>query len=387
MGITELKARSTDNILCVIPSLGGGGAERVLIHQLRHLDRNTYTPTVIVFNDRNGWGMDHPNHIDILSLDKKGSYDFLQLVSSLAKVIKEKKPRLIYSLLTYANYLTLLAVKWAGMAVPVIISEHAHLSMASREERFWIIKKNLIRHVYPGAATVVAVSKGIKDDLCLNYGVTDTQCRVIYNPFDIDAIESRAADKDFLEFPWMTGDEPRIVACGRLVPQKNYAMLLRSIKKVLREMRAKLIIIGEGDQKANLIALAGSLGIAEHVHFTGFQENPFPYIVRGTVFTVSSAYEGFGNVIVEAMACGIPVVSTRCPSGPDEIITHDVNGLLVPVDDDDALAEAILSLLKDEALRKRLSQAGRARAEDFRLEKILKEYEDLFTEVMSCRVS
>jgi glycosyltransferase involved in cell wall biosynthesis len=109
--------------------------------------------------------------------------------------------------------------------------------------------------------------------------------------------------------------------------------------------------------------------------------------VRGTVFAVSSAYEGFGNVIVEAMACGIPVVSTRCPSGPDEIIAHDVNGLLVPVDDEDAMAEAILSLLKDEALRKRLSQAGRARAEDFGLEKILKEYEDLFTEVMSCRVS
>ena len=107
-------------------------------------------------------------------------------------------------------------------------------------------------------------------------------------------------------------------------------------------------------------------------------------MVHSKIFVLSSYWEGFGNVIIEAMACGVPVISTRCPSGPDEIITDGENGLLVPVGDVDALAEAILKLLKDEPLRKRLAEAGRRRAEDFRVEKMVAEYERVFEEVASC---
>ena len=120
----------------------------------------------------------------------------------------------------------------------------------------------------------------------------------------------------------------------------------------------------------NLENYTKELDISHNVVFLGFQSNPFKYLSRATVFVLSSLWEGFGNVIIEAMACGIPVISTRCPSGPDEIITNEVNGLLVPVGDMNALAKAILRLLEDESLRKRIAEAGRKRAEDFRVKLI-----------------
>ncbi len=141
---------------------------------------------------------------------------------------------------------------------------------------------------------------------------------------------------------------------------------------------SRLVILGDGGKRSNLEKLARQLGIERQVTFLGFQTNPFKYLARSDIFVLSSLWEGFALVIVEAMACGIPVISTRCPSGPDEIITDGVNGLLVPVADETALAEAILRLLKDKKLAVKLAQAGTKRAEDFAITKIIKQYEAIF---------
>lgn len=146
-------------------------------------------------------------------------------------------------------------------------------------------------------------------------------------------------------------------------------------------MPIRLMVLGEGELKETLIDEVGRLELKDKIAFLGFQDNPFKYISRARVFVLSSSYEGFGNVLIEAMALGIPVVSTRCPSGPEEIIQDGINGILVPPDDEQALAESIRTLLVREDLRSRIAKAGRERAEDFRARKIACEYEDVFREV------
>ncbi|GAH75207.1 unnamed protein product [marine sediment metagenome] len=140
----------------------------------------------------------------------------------------------------------------------------------------------------------------------------------------------------------------------------------------------RLVILGEGDEEQALNKLAADLDISNDVAFLGFQNNPFSFIAHSNIFALSSHWEGFGNVIIEAMACSVPVISTNCPYGPNEIITDGVNGLLVPVGDTHAMAEAIAKLLKDEPLRERLAEEGKKRAEDFKVEKMVAEYEKVF---------
>jgi glycosyltransferase involved in cell wall biosynthesis len=218
------------------------------------------------------------------------------------------------------------------------------------------------------------------DDLSASFSIKKEKCRVIYNPVNLQKIAILSMEA--VDHPWLNDEIPVIAACGRLTVQKNYFLLLRTLRLVLKEIHVRLIILGEGDERQMLESYTEELGIQSNVAFLGFQSNPFKYIAHSTVFVLSSSWEGFSLVLVEAMACGVPVISTDCPSGPNEIITDGVNGILVPVSDEKALSDAILRLIRDEALRKQLAENGRKRAEDFRIEKIIKEYEGLFEGVL-----
>ena len=205
---------------------------------------------------------------------------------------------------------------------------------------------------------------------------------VIYNSIDIVKITTLLNNE--VEHTCFNENIPLITVCGRLTSSKNYPLLLKSFAIIQREIKARLLILGEGEKRKSLEDLVDKLGIQDKVMFLGFQKNPFKYIAKSNIFVLSSSWEGFSIVIVEAMACGVPVISTRCPSGPDEIITDEVNGLLVPVANVDAMAQAILRLLKDESLSNRLAEAGKKRAKDFKVEKMVAEYERLFEVV--CRL-
>lgn len=369
-----------NKILFIIPSLAGGGAERLLTHLLRHLKRDSFEKVAVIFEKRIDY-KDIPEDVRIICLNKKRAIDFFKVIISLGNIIRKERPSLIHAHLTYANYLTVLARYLSKYKVPLILTEHTHLGHNIRMERFCFLKKELIKKLYPKASRIVAVSNGVKRNLVEDFGICEEKIKVIYNPVDITLIEELA--KEEVGHPWFKEESPIIVACGRLVAPKNYPLLLRSFQRVLRETDAKLIIIGEGEARKSLESLTTFLGIEKSVAFLGFKYNPFKYIARSDIFVLSSNWEGFGNVLIEAMACGVPVISTRCPSGPDEIITNGVNGLLVPVGDEGALTEAILRLLQDKGLRERLAKAGRKRAEDLRVEKIIGEYEKLFNEAIN----
>jgi glycosyltransferase involved in cell wall biosynthesis len=306
--------------------------------------------------------------------------DFFPLVVRLAKVIASERPFLIISFLTYTNYLTLFSRLLSRKHIPVIVSERNTLSISLKNDKLYSIKSIIIKKLYPHAARIITVSKGAKKDLSNFLSLHAEKVSVIHNATDNIAIER--LKREDIDHPWFQGDIPVLMACGRLAFLKNYPLLFKAFAKVQQYVKAKLLVLGEGEEKCSLENLVRELGIQDNVIFLGFQRNPYKFMVKARLFILSSSWEGFPNVLIEAMACGVPVISTRCPSGPDEIITNGVNGLLVPVGDVDALATVIKRLLRDDTLRRRLSKAGRRRAQEFRVERMIAEYEKVFLEVM-----
>jgi glycosyltransferase involved in cell wall biosynthesis len=365
-------------ILFAISGLGGGGAERVMILILRELDRTFWAPAVVVFEEGNDYLHEWPADVPIVCLNKRGRLSFFRLAWQLAAVLRQMRPALLFSFLTYTNYVAVLSRSLAATETPLLLGEHCLLAQALRAQRFFRLKERMVRSLYPKATAIIAVSEEIRRDLAANYAIPEDRCAVIYNPVALERVRELAACE--ADHPWFAEAAPVIAACGRLTAQKNYPLLLRAMRLVLDRIDARLIILGQGEQRASLERCARELGIRRNVDFLGFQENPFKYVARASALVLSSSWEGLPMVILEAMACGTPVISTRCPSGPEEIITDDLNGLLVPVGDEAALAEAILRVLADEPLRCRLAQAGRERAEDFRLERIVAQYEAMLRE-------
>jgi glycosyltransferase involved in cell wall biosynthesis len=367
-------------ILFIIPSLSGGGAERVLLNILKYLDREKFKPYLVLFARKGQYLSQLPEDVEVYDLKKKSRFHFFKLIFLLArKLYPQIKPDLVVSFLEYTNLLALIARNFSQVKPAVVISERNYASLALQKKRvkglrFWLAKK-----LYPRADKILTVSNRVGEDLTKNYRIGRQKMQTVYNSVDLRYVDRLAKeiytpeiDKNFLT----------IVACGRLTQQKNYPLLLQSFAKIYWQINAKLLLLGQGEQRYSLEQLSNKLGLQGRVKFLGFKDNPYKYLAGSDLFVLSSSWEGFPNVILEAMACGVPVISTRCPSGPDEIITDGVDGRLVSVGDVDAMAEAMLKLLKDEPLRKRLADAGRKRAENFRVEKMVAEYEKVFDEVV-----
>jgi glycosyltransferase involved in cell wall biosynthesis len=169
-----------------------------------------------------------------------------------------------------------------------------------------------------------------------------------------------------------------IITLGRLIPRKGFDLLIRAFQTVLKQEDLQLILIGEGPEHGNLVRLSQQLGINHRVHFVGYQTNPYKYIAKADIFICPSLWEGFGNVVIEAMACGAPVIASDCPFGPGEIIADGQNGILVPANDASRLAEAILRLCNDSNLRERVARNGKERAQAFDVGKAVSAYEAFF---------
>jgi glycosyltransferase involved in cell wall biosynthesis len=162
-----------------------------------------------------------------------------------------------------------------------------------------------------------------------------------------------------------TGAIPTIITVGRLVYQKDHDTLLRAFALARSRLDASLVLVGQGPLQDELTTLARELGISDRVIFAGWQQNPFAWMANADLFVLSSRFEGFGNVVIEAMACGLPVVSTDCPSGPSEILANGDAGILVPVGDVHAMADAMCAVLQDGKLRKQLADKSQRRAPEF----------------------
>jgi glycosyltransferase involved in cell wall biosynthesis len=237
------------------------------------------------------------------------------------------------------------------------------------------------RHGLPRADLIIAVAEGVKQDLVQTFGVPAERVVVVHNPIDLEHVR-RSALEPLGSLP-VGGAGPLIVAVGRLVPFKGFDLLIRAVARLPAPLNARLVIIGEGDERGRLEALIDACALRGSVALVGLQSNPWRYMARADAFVLSSLTEAFPNVIIEAFALAVPVVATDCSPGVRELLDDGQCGVLVRPGDEQALAGALDRVLTDAPLRERLSARGPARASAFDLEARVRHYEQVLTAVLA----
>lgn len=329
-------------IALVLHDLRGGGAERACLRLAGGMVAEGRQVDLVLVKGEGAYLSDVPQGVRLTVLDKPR---VSRAIPALAAHLRRTRPRAVLSALTHMNVATLAAAALAGTGARVVVSERNQISAKAREAAGgW--QRALYRAVpmaYRAAARVVAVSGGVADDLAQFGRLPNSHIRVIHNPVFSDGIVQLAQAQP--DHPWFgPGQPPIVLAAGRLHRQKGFDTLIRAFAKTRAQIDCRLVILGEGADRALLQRQADQTGLAYDIDMPGFCANPFALMARAGAFVLSSRWEGFPNALIEAMACGAPVIATDCPSGPREILT---NGLapLVPVDDVDALAASMIATL------------------------------------------
>ena len=350
----------------------GGGIQRVRLRLAESLIQHGWRVDLVVVQG------DGPLRNEIPAGCRFFDFQAKQTSRSLFKLIvylRSENPGAVLSSQTHLNVSAVLARILSDWKGRLVLSEHIALDYAARNPANWKDRflPLLARVFYRWADEIILVSKGAAQHFIEVTHVPENLIRVIYNPIVIE--ELIAQSKTQLEHAWFrTPNTPVILAVGRLTRQKDFETLLRAFS-LLRERipLTKLIILGEGEERSSLEQLSKELGIQNSVQFLGFVVNPFSYMANASVLVLSSRWEGFPNVLTEALACGTPVVATDCPSGPAEILENGRYGFLAPVGDPQALADAIIKTLSCPPS----SDILRKRAMDFSIENILPQYLDI----------
>lgn len=295
----------------------------------------------------------------------------------LIRYLYGEQPKVLLSALDHANVIAVAAQLFGRNATRVIVSVHAPLSWTHGRSKtiFGRVFLRLIKWTYPKASAVVAVSESVRRDLITFVGLDRHKVHTIHNPIIHSNLS--ALGNDVISHPWFQSRQvPVILAVGRLSKEKDYPTLIRAFQKVQQKRAARLLILGEGGEKSNLQALVKDLGLAGDVEMPGFVANPYAYMKQSSCYVLSSTFEGFGNVIVEALALGCRVVSTNCPGGPTEILNGGSWGRLVPVGDCVAMAEGILQALDEGPLSH--SKALARHLGQFEIPSVTAKYQALF---------
>jgi glycosyltransferase involved in cell wall biosynthesis len=374
-------------VLFFISSLAGGGAERVMVDILSYIDKSRIEPVLVLLYpyDNSPYKKYLPEYVKVVVVERKSDSFFSKIkqFADFIKTVRKENPWVILSMLTHNN---IMAVS-VGLIfrIKIIVCEHIILSEFIKtregEKISWFPVSVLVKALYKFADRIIAVSNGIRSNLIEEFNISAHKIQVIYNPVDINHITELSNMPP--EHPFFKDHIPIVIAIGRLVRQKGFDTLINAFSLVIPKMNARLIILGEGPERESLREMVKDLGLIDKVSFAGFQDNPYKFLSRADVFVLSSNYEGLPMVILEAMACGAPIISTDCRSGPCEILENGKYGLLVTVGDEQAISKGIVTLLKDRALREKFSRLARERTWDFSVDKIIKQYERVIYEVIA----
>ncbi|MHA1341452.1 MAG: glycosyltransferase [Promethearchaeota archaeon] len=371
------RINSKKRLLFVIPSLACGGAERVIVNLINHLDKNEYELLLAIFENKMDLQLNLNFPVRIVCLNKKSRWDFLKLIFKLRNAILNYRPNVVISFLFYTNIISVLSSLFLRRKCTILISERLYHRKYLEKTRLQYLKKWLMKFTYKKADRIVAVSKSIKTALEEDFKIHPDKIRTIYNPVPLKEIRCKSQKE--VDHPFFREKDIRIISAGRLVRQKRFDRLLKVFYLVKKELTTiKLIILGEGILKRELETMALQLRINNSVSFVGLDSNPYAWFSKADIFVLSSDFEGFPNVLIEAMACGTPVISTDCPSGPREIIKNGVNGILVPLKNDEIFVKEILDLLSDKGKMQRLSKEAMKRVQEFKIDSIIKQYTKLF---------
>jgi glycosyltransferase involved in cell wall biosynthesis len=375
-------AKARWKVCFVLPSLAGGGAERAAVQILNALDDSIWDRSMYLFR-RDGPYVDDVSPAVRLEAGSDGSR--LARWTALRRFVRQTRPDIVVSFLSYFSVLT--AVKAAAVGARVVFNQQTPMSAFLEDGDYpWRHHGHrrafqmVTRAGYAAADLIVTTSQGVADDLVAAFGVARDHVRVVHNPVDLEAVAA-AADEPLDPVHARRWERPVIVAAGRLAEAKNYPLLIEAIAILRTHVPARLFILGRGDEEPALRALIAARGLNDVVVLCGFQKNPWKYIARADVFALTSRYEGFGNVLVEAMACGVPVVATSS-AGTRDIVT-DGAGLLVEAHAPAAVADALERILTDAAFHREASARARMGAQRFALPAIAATYDATLASVMS----
>ena len=336
------KHATNHHIAIFIPSLHGGGAERVMVTLANGFAARGHRVDLVLTHAEGPYLGEVAKNVRIINLGRKR---VLTSLLPLARYMHRERPDAMLSALNHANVIAIVARKLSKVTMRLVVSERNSLTCRPASKADWIVR-TIMKRLYPHADTVVAVSQAMATELVTELGLPATKVAAIPNPIDIAALQVLAQERT--NHPWFgAGQPPVILSVGRLETQKDYPTLLAAFAKLRSTSEARLIILGEGSKREELEQRVAQLGLIGAVDLVGFKENPFAWMAACDLFVLSSRFEGFPNVLVQAMACGAKVVSTDCPTGPHEILEGGRWGRLVPVGDADALGKAMLEAIKD----------------------------------------
>lgn len=353
-----------------LPSLEGGGAEQVTVTLANAFAASGCKVDLVLGVATGPYLSRVARGIRVVDLQAPRVFDAMM---PLARYLSRERPDSLLSVMSHANVVAILSRCISRVPVRLVISEHSTVSInaaraGSARER---ILYRLVAMLYRRADAVVAVSRDAALDLAEFVGLGSGNVHTIYNPFDLARIAEMAREAP--GHPWFeAGQPPVLVAVGRLTPEKDFSTLIRAFSRLRKRRDVRLLILGEGALRGDLEALGRDSGLTENdLQMPGFVGNPYKFLARSRAFVLSSQWEGLPSALIEALACGTPVISTDCRSGPREILEDGRWGKLVPVGDAAALSNAMETVLLSTASE---VPDGRARAADFASGKIVSDY-------------
>lgn len=360
------------NILIVVKNLSGGGAEKVATDLSNYFSQK-HNVTVLTLSKNSRDNFDLNSNINRISIDlhKKSQNIIEGVISNFSRILKlrstilKNRPDVVISFMNRTNIRVLMSM--FGSSIPVIVTEHNYPKL-NPMSRYW----ELLRKIYyKRAYRLISVSMGVSD--CFSY-LPDNKKMVIYNPIELNFNSKQTKVLDMTK--------RNIVAMGRLVEVKGFDQLIESFSLLAKDFPDwNLTILGDGESYSSLRESIVKLDLEERVFLPGFVRNPHSIIKEADIFALSSKNEGFSLVIIEAMRCGVPVISTDCPVGPREIIVDKNNGLLIPIDDTEAYARGLRELMESESFRDTLKKGADQLLGRFSNEKIFSQWDELLEEV------
>lgn len=356
-----------------LPSLNGGGAERIMVTLANAFSARGHRVDLVLASKRGPYLKDVSPTVRVVDL-MVGRV--IKALLPLARYMQQERPDAMLSAMSHANVIVLLARKLSKARIRLVVSERGLISGEYAIAKGIAARVNyrLIRWLYPGADGICAVSQAASKDLATFARLPLQRVQTLYNPFDLSRIAQLAVEP--LDHPWFKpGQPPVLLAIGRLNEAKDFPVLIRAFAQLHQYRPARLVILGEGELRPQLENLLLQLNLGpDAVQLPGFVSNPYAWLARCSLFVLSSRREGLPGALIEAMACGTPVVSTNCLSGPDEILEGGRWGRLVPVGDVQALAQAMDKVLNTP--RNQLPDV-RLRAQDFAQDKVVGAYLEL----------
>ncbi len=336
---------------------GQGGVERMIVNLCGGIAAAGVPLDLVLVKDRSECLADLPPQVRIVRL---GASHTLTSLFALAAYLRRERPVAMLAAKDRAARTAILARRLAGVRLRIVFRLGTTVSAALKGKPAW--RKALwygpMRLLYPSADGIVAVSRGVAEDLAAITRLPMERFRVIHNPVITADFALRAAEP--APHPWLAEKTvPVILGIGRLTRQKDFPTLVRAFAQVRKSRPCRLVLLGEGEARQPLEELAKALNVAEDLLLPGFARNPYAWLSRAALFVLSSAWEGSPNALTEALALGVPVVSTDCPSGPREILDGGRFGPLVAVGDVEAMAAAMLATLESPLDDERLRSAAK----------------------------